>query len=96
MHFSFREAFFPTEEEKQKQKELLDKIRREAREEKHCIACKNYSYDASIPGFVTYEGDCSEGHVACFGNTKDILGIFCNDFEMEELINGLGNRRGSH
>ena len=64
----FYEVFFPTEEDLQRIKEKIEKLDKENTEKKHCVACSHYTYDASVPGFVTYEGDCDLGHVAFFGD----------------------------
>lgn len=76
----FYETFCPTEEDLQRIKEEVKKISKEAAEEKHCVACSHYTYDDSVPGFVTYEGDCDMGHVAFFGDHPDGP---CPDWEWE-------------
>lgn len=63
----FKEVFFPTEEQIIRQENIKKEIIKEAIQEKHCIVCKYYSYDASIPGFITYEGDCELGYTPFFG-----------------------------
>lgn len=85
MNNKFYETFFPTEETLQRIKEEVEKIDREASERKHCIACSHYTYDASVPGFVTYEGDCDMGHVAFFGDYPDDP---CPDWNSKEEEHG--------
>lgn len=63
-----REIFYPSKKEKGAMDKLLKEIKKEAIERKHCIVCKHYSYNASIPGFVTYEGDCDLKNVPYFGD----------------------------
>ena len=67
----FYKTFFPTEEDVQRMKDVSAAIEKEAVERKHCIACSHYTYDASIPGFITYEGDCDLGYTAFFGDHPD-------------------------
>ena len=74
----------------EKDKELLAKCeewRKEAIEQRQCIACKHYSYDHSVPGFVHYEGDCDLGKTAMFGERN--RGCFENEdskLRMEKSI----------
>lgn len=58
MMCKFRDVFFPTQEQMRSRKQMLERILKDAISEKHCIVCKHYSYDAHVPGFITYEGDC--------------------------------------
>ena len=62
------ETLFPSKEEKEATDKLLEEMKKEAIERKHCIVCKHYSYDASVPGFVTYEGDCDLKNIPYFGD----------------------------
>lgn len=76
----FYDTFFPSKEVLDKRKKLELKLINDAREKKHCIACKHYSYNASIPAFITYEGDCDVGNTAWFSENPD--GI-CKDYEVK-------------
>ena len=78
MMTDFYDTFFPTQEQIKKQNVLMKKITKEAINKKHCIVCKHYSYNANIPGFVTYEGDCDLKHTPFFGD------ISCIDWELKE------------
>jgi len=73
-----RDIFFPTQEQMRSQKQILESILKVAISEKHCIVCKHYSYDANVPGFVTYEGDCDLGMAPSFGKPKKP----CENFEL--------------
>lgn len=79
MTFSFKETFYPLSEEEHKK--IAQLIFEEAVKEKNCIACAFYNYDASVPGFVEYQGDCEKSHVPFFGNHPD--GI-CKDWKLNK------------
>ena len=72
MFISFRETFCPTEEEKQRQAETLERLHKEAIEQKACCVCKHWSFDDTVPAFVTYEGDCDLGKTPHFGVTTNL------------------------
>lgn len=71
MFISFRETFFPTEEEKKRQAETLERLHKEAIEQKACCVCKHWSYDNTVPAFVWYEGDCDLGLTPFFGEKTE-------------------------
>jgi len=71
MFISFRETFFPTKEEKERQAETLAKFHQEAIKQKACCVCKHWSFDNTVPGFVHYEGDCDLGLTPFFGEKKE-------------------------
>ena len=72
------EIFYPSKEKIEALNRLFEEIRKEAIEKKHCIVCKHYNYDANIPGFITYEGDCNLKNVPCFGDNN------CPNWQLNE------------
>lgn len=58
---------------------LCEQALQESIEEKYCIACKHYSYDPWVPGYIAYEGDCDLGHTVFFSWHMD--GEKCIDWE---------------
>lgn len=68
---NFRKTFRPTEEEKKRYEEQFEKLHQEAIEARSCVVCRHYSFDESVPGFVTYEGDCELGFTPHFGNKNE-------------------------
>ena len=71
MFISFRETFFPTEEEKKRQDEALSQLFNRCVKDKACVVCRHWSYDETVPAFVTYEGDCDLGLTPFFGRKED-------------------------
>lgn len=68
---NFRKTFRPTEEEKKRYEEQFEKLHKKSIDEKLCVVCRHYSFDESVPAFVTYEGDCELGFTPHFGNKNE-------------------------
>lgn len=64
-----RECFSPSSQTLQRLDNLIKKIKKESIENKHCVSCKHYNYDPCIPGFITYEGDCTLDKVPFFNGS---------------------------
>ena len=77
---NFYSTFFPSEEQIIKQRKLIEETTKKAIKEKNCIVCKHYIYDATVPGFIAYEGDCDMNEVPFFGK-KDAV---CQYWELYE------------
>ena len=80
MASKLRSVFSPTIEEIERFQTICEEAHRDAVKNRRCTACKYYSYDGYVPGFIAYEGDCERGHVAWFGDNPDGL---CIDWEEE-------------
>ena len=59
-----KEVFSHNEAAAKEVQKLCEQALQESIEEKYCIACKHYSYDPWVPGYIAYEGDCDLGHTA--------------------------------
>lgn len=70
---SFYKTFKPTEEEKKWQEIMLEWLHKEAIDKKACVVCQHYSFDDSVPGFVTYQGECELGFTPFFSREKECI-----------------------
>ena len=77
-----KEVFSHNEAAAKEVQKLCEQALQESIEEKYCIACKHYSYDPWVPGYITYEGDCDLGHTAFFSLRMD--GEKCADWEKDD------------
>ena len=64
-----KEVFYPSEEKLKQIDNLIKETTKEAIKNRNCIVCEYYDYDAFVPGFVTYEGDCQLNQVPFFKGT---------------------------
>ncbi len=81
MAISFRDTFGNLETSRKRYEETLKKLRAEAIERKDCCVCKHWSFDDTVPPFVTYEGDCGIELIPFFGKKEE-----CEYWEIKENL----------
>lgn len=86
---NFRETFFPTGEELERQNEFIRKIFNEQKQKHGCTTCENCVHVISYPGFVTGEEcECSAG-LECDTILDSVTN--CKKYkerDIEEILNG--------
>lgn len=80
MSNKLREVFYPSEETLKQYEKILKFVEENAVKEKRCIACAHYNYDAWVPGYIAYEGDCDLSKCPSFGKMEKE----CDDWELKD------------